>query len=85
MTTKIDQAVTREHIMALLTDGEVAKVSGAEAARRPVEGDEYIDLQSPGSGVHQVHAVSAVHPGHILPRSAVSDATWARILQTIGR
>jgi hypothetical protein len=83
MTTKHDQAITREHIMALLSDAEIAKISSAEAARRPIEGDEYIDLESPGAGVHQVHAVSAVHPGHILPRSAVSDATWAKIIAAI--
>ena len=73
-------ALTREAIMTLLTDAEVAKVSRAEDARRLVEGDEYVDLENPGAGVRQVHADSHVRPGHVLPRSAVSDATWDKVV-----
>ena len=84
MTSKHHNAVTREAILALLTDAEVAKISHAEDAR-PIEGDEYVDLHSPDSGVHQVHADSHVAAGHVLPRSAVSDETWARIIKAVTR
>ena len=68
----------------LLTDAEVAKVSRAEDNARLVEGDHYVDLEDPSSGVHQVQARSGT-PKHALPQSAVSDATWAKILHLVGR
>jgi hypothetical protein len=78
------QAITREAILALLTDAEVAKVSRAEDEPRLVEGDEYVDLEDLSAGVRQVHAKSA-GPRTALPRSAVSDATWAKIVGLVGR
>jgi hypothetical protein len=78
------EAVTREAILALLSDAEVAKVSRAEDAPRLIEGDEYVDLEDPAAGVRQVHAKSP-RPGHALPRSAVSDATWEKIVRILAR
>jgi CBS domain-containing protein len=78
--TKIKQ---RDLVIGLLTDAEVASVSGAEETDRLVEGDEYVDLTNLDAGVRQMHATSAVEPGHVLPRSAVSDASWAKIVQIV--
>lgn len=78
------EAITREAVLALLSDTEVAKVSRAEGEPRLVEGDEYVDLEDLGSGVRQVHATSA-RPRKALPRSAVSDATWGKIVGLVGR
>jgi hypothetical protein len=78
-------ALTRETILALLSDAEVAKVSAAEDAPQLVEGDDYVDLENPGAGVRQVHSDSHVHPRHVLPRSAVSDATWDKVVRAVGR
>ncbi|MGO9836667.1 MAG: hypothetical protein ACLP1X_20925 [Polyangiaceae bacterium] len=78
------EAITRDAILALLSDAEVAKVSRAEDEPRLVEGDEYVDLEDPSAGVRQVHAKSA-SPRSALPRSAVSDSTWARIVAVVGR
>jgi hypothetical protein len=78
------EVITREAILALLSDAEVAKVSRAEDEDRLVEGDEYIDLEDPSAGVRQVHAKSA-RPRNALPRSAVSDSTWAKIVSVVGR
>lgn len=78
------EAITREAILALLSDAEVAKVSRVEDAPRLIEGDEYVDLEHPGAGVHQVH-VPSPRAAHALPRSAVSEATWARIVAVVGR
>jgi hypothetical protein len=77
------KVVTREQILSLLSDAEVARVSRAEGEARLVEGDEYVDLEDVAAGVHQVHA-AAIRPARALPRSAVSDATWAKIVATIG-
>jgi hypothetical protein len=82
-TTQIKNAHTREAILALLSDAEVAKVSRAEDGARLVEGDEYVDLEDLASGIHQVQATSRSAPGHFLPRSAVSDATWQRIVKAL--
>jgi hypothetical protein len=78
------EMITREAILALLSDAEVAKVSRAEDAPRLIEGDEYVDLEHPSNGVHQVHATSP-RAGHSLPRSAVSEATWAKVVAAVGR
>jgi hypothetical protein len=78
------EVITREAILALLSDAEVANVSRAEDEDRLVEGDEYIDLEDPSAGVRQVHAKSA-RPRNALPRSAVSDSTWAKIVSVVGR
>jgi hypothetical protein len=78
------ETITREAILALLSDAEVAKVSRAEDAPRLIEGDEYVDLEDPIAGVRQVHEKSP-RASHALPRSAVSDATWAKIVAAVGR
>jgi hypothetical protein len=76
--------VTREEILALLSDDEVAKVSEAEDAPL-VEGDEYVDLTNTKAGVQLVQATPRTPPGHALPRSSVSDATWTKIVHIVAR
>jgi hypothetical protein len=85
MTTQTKSALKREAILKLLTDVEVAKVSTAEDAPRLVEGDEYVDLEDLDSGVRVqlVQATPRTAPGRALPRSAVSDATWAKIVRVV--
>jgi hypothetical protein len=75
--------VTREAIINLLTDDEVAKVSRAEDENRLVEGDEYIDLEHPDVGVQKVQATPRTPPHDALPRSSVSDATWEKIVRVV--
>lgn len=84
MTDSKKSALTREAILALLTDAEVAKVSRAEDVPRLIEGDEYVDLTDPTAGVQQVQSTPRTPPGHALPRSAVSDATWSKIVRLVG-
>jgi hypothetical protein len=78
------EAITCEAILALLSDAEVAKVSRVEDAPRLIEGDEYVDLEHPAAGVRQVHEKSP-RASHALARSAVSEATWAKIVAAVGR
>jgi hypothetical protein len=78
------EMITREAILALLSDAEVAKVSRAEDAPRLIEGDEYVDLEHLANGVRQVHATSP-RAAHALPRSAVSEATWAKVVAAVAR
>jgi hypothetical protein len=71
--------VTRESIMKLLTDDEIARVSTAETAARLVDGDEYLDLEKLDHGVR--HASGPGTPmGRVLPRKSVAALTWGKIL-----
>ncbi len=74
---------TRERILELLSDEEVAKVSTAETRVRLADGDEYVDLEHLEQGVRQAHG-EATAMGRVLPRSAVRDATWAKIVSQVG-
>lgn len=79
MTTNLhDQYVTRESIMKLLSNDEVAKVSTAETTPKLQAGDEYIDLEHVGAGVK--HAAVGTNMDSVLPRKAVHSGTWTKIL-----
>src|SRR5665647_806186 len=73
--------VTRDSILKLLSDEENARVSTAEAASRLTEGEEYLDLEHLDQGIQRAKASTAkAVMGHVLPRSAVSEETWGKIL-----
>jgi hypothetical protein len=80
---KYTEQVTRDVILQLRSDAEVAKVSAAEAASTLPEGEEYIDLEHLDQGVQHAKAETKVTMGHILPRSAVSGETWSKIITRI--
>jgi hypothetical protein len=71
---------TRREILSLLSDNELGAVSSAEEKRIP-EGDEYLDLEHLELGV--LRAEPGTPHEHALPRTAVSDATWAKILTVL--
>jgi hypothetical protein len=75
---------TRNLILALLSDEEVARVSTAEGTAQLADGDEYIDLAAPRNGVRRVHRALQLTLGKVLPRSAVSADTWAKIVAQFG-
>jgi hypothetical protein len=78
-TEKRVDYLTRDSIMRLLSDDEIAAVSTAQTAPHLAEGDEYVDLETLSRGTHGGGGVSATM-GHVLPRKAVADATWHKIL-----
>ncbi len=72
------EQVTRESILMLLSDSEVAAVSTAETAVRPLDGEEYIDLEDLEQGVRS--ALGTTPPmGRVLLRRSVHKDTWAKI------
>jgi len=76
---EVGEQETREGVLGLLSDAEVASVSTAETAASLVDGDEYLDLERLDQGV--TRALAAPTPmGRVLPRKAVQAATWDRIL-----
>ena len=53
---------------------------GCEAASGLADGAEYLDLEHIHQGIQRAKATTKVAMGHVVPRSAVSDATWAKIV-----
>jgi hypothetical protein len=74
------EQVTRDTVLKLLSNEEIARVSTAEAASALTEGKEYLDLEHLEQGVQRAKASTKVAMGHVLPRSAVRDETWSKIL-----
>jgi hypothetical protein len=74
------QYVTRDIIMNLLTDNEVASVTHAGTTVCVTNGDSYVDLENLGRGVQHVDARSSF-TGTILPQKSVQEKTWNSILE----
>ena len=74
--------VTRESIMKLLSDDEVAKVGTAQSAARLSEGEEYVDLEQLDKGVRCTDGVSP-SMGTVLPKKSVHAATWSKIVSSL--
>ncbi|MGA2083089.1 MAG: hypothetical protein ABSH53_21115 [Holophaga sp.] len=74
--------LTRDTILNLLSDDEVARVSTAEAAVNLAVGDEFLDLEHLERGVLKAGRVPPAMGG-VLPRKAVHEKTWAKILKQL--
>jgi len=72
--------LARDVILKLLSDAEVARVSSAEGTASLAEGAEYLDLELTHAGIQRFQRGKAPAMGTVVPRSAVSDATWSRIV-----
>lgn len=67
------------NVLKLLSPGEVASVNTADAIRR---GDEYLDLEQPQRGVLRADG-SPMSMAHVLPRKAINEDTWRRVLRQL--
>ena len=74
--------VTRESILMLLSDDEVASVSTAETAAHPLDGEEYLDLEDLDRGVRSARG-TPLPMGRLLLRRAVHANTWKKILEQL--
>jgi hypothetical protein len=76
---KQHESATRESILNLLSDEEIASVSPAQTAACIMDGEEYLDLEQLDQGVR--HAFGATTPiGRVLQRKDVHENTWTKIL-----
>jgi hypothetical protein len=82
MTDTQLEYTTRDSVLKLLSDAEVASVTTAETADRLPDGDEYLDLHQLGRGVQRASA-SNVNMNSVLPRKAVHEGTWSRMLTIV--
>jgi hypothetical protein len=73
----------RNAILQLLSDEEAARVSNAESAAGLADGEDYIDLARPERGALRASSSTPKIMGEILPRSAVSEQTWAKLLLVV--
>ena len=76
--------LTRDGVMKLLSDHEAASVSSAESKEKLDEGDEYLDLEHLDEGVRKADGLIVIM-GRVLPRKAVHETTWSKILAVVGR
>jgi hypothetical protein len=86
MTMKNDKRseyVARDTILKLLSDDEIASVSTAETQPRLAHGDEYLDLEQIDRGVQRADGIK-VFMGRVVPRAAVQEGTWNKILAYLG-
>ena len=74
------ETITRETILKLLSDDEIARVSNAETAPHLSQGDEYVDLHAPDRGVLLADNKHATTMGRVLPKNAVREQTWREIV-----
>jgi len=79
---KAADMMTRDTILKMLSDDEVAKVSTAETAPKMAEGDEYVDLEQLPRGVQHAHGAHTPMQ-NVLPRKAVHEKTWSKILKEL--
>ena len=75
--------VSRDAILKLMSNDEIAKVSTAETATGLKAGDQYLDLERLERGIQQAGPAATVNMGQAVPRSAVSNETWSRILDQL--
>jgi hypothetical protein len=79
-----NEYLTRDRILALLSDQEVASVATAETTDRLADGDEYLDLEQLHEGV-QTAGSSATPMGRVLPKKAIHESTWRKLLKQLAR
>ncbi len=76
---KRTEYITRDSVLRLLSDAEVAKVSTAETATDLADDDEYLDLEHLDQGVRRARKGTSPM-GRLLTRKAVSEGTWSQIV-----
>jgi hypothetical protein len=74
------QYLTRNGILNLLSDEEVAIVSRAETAAPLMDGDDYLDLNHLEHGVRRARGEAT---GRVLPQKAVPEATWTSLVDQL--
>jgi hypothetical protein len=76
------ESETRESVLQMLSDEEIAAVNRTEATQRLREDDEYLDLDRLVQGV-QMSVGLAPKSGSLLPKKAIREETWNRILERL--
>ena len=79
-STTRDELSARNSIMMLLTDEEIARVTTAEAGASLADGAEFLDLEHLDQGIQRSAGPALPEMANIIPRSAVGNDTWNKIV-----
>ncbi len=79
------EAPTREAVLMLLTDGEMARLRAMHRGPPLGEGEQYVNLEDVEGGVRRVHAGTSVVVHNLVPRRAVGAVTWSRMCKLLAR
>ena len=72
--------LTRNGILKMLSDEEIAHVSAAETTKPLMDGEVYVDLTRLEQGVRRARGeTTPTRP--VLPKKAVEEKTWRTILE----
>jgi hypothetical protein len=80
--TNQTEHATKDRILQLLAEGEVDGASIPETTAHLRRGDEYLDLEQLQQGVQRAAGAGTL-AGQVLPRRAVREDTWRRILRQL--
>lgn len=72
--------LTRDTILKLLSNEELARVVTVASGASLAEGDEYLEIEQPNRGIRRSVGSSTLPAGRLLLRKAVLATTWQRIL-----
>ena len=75
-----DELSARNSIMMLLTDEENIRVTTAEAGASLADGSEFVDLEHLERGIQRAPGASPLAMQNVIPRSAVGNDTWNKIV-----
>ena len=79
---KRSEYFTRDDIMELLSDDEIARVTTIEAGTSLTAGHEYVDLEQLDQGVQTAQGSTAPIPmGRVVSKKAVQGQTWSKIVE----
>jgi hypothetical protein len=73
------ESLPREGFWKLISDDEAGSACAVETAVGLSDGDEYLDLRRLAGGVCRAQGTAGA-TGHVLPRKAVPEDTWTRIV-----
>lgn len=78
---KRPEAITRDHMLSILSDEEAAGVDLWETAAALVAGDEFVDLSDLDKGVQRV--AEARPTGNVVSRKAINEHTWKKFIANL--
>lgn len=80
-TTRAEMT-TRDIVLMLLDDEELARATTSENKPRLLDGDEYVELDHLDRGVRRAHG-SRTPMHRVIPRWSVHPTTWDLILSKL--
>jgi hypothetical protein len=81
-STERSEPVDKTKLLSLLSEGEMAGLAEADAKTHLRRGDEYLDLEQLQRGVQRADG-TATSMGQLLPRKAIHEDTWRRLLRQL--